>query len=337
VLSSVCTMAEIMEEGVSSRLPPSLFPLLLFFFLFLLFSLSPSFLSVAEPITVNREQLPHMEALYFLSPERESIEKLIQDFAVKPQYHLIHLFFTSSSFTFLLFSFLSSPLLSSPLSLSPLLFSSSYFLCYLISSSLPSLLLFSHSSSSEVPNDLFALLQAAPKTTQRVQTLIEVNLDFIGKTTFPSLPSLSFHPILYPLFIFLCSSLTFLHSLLLPFPSFSSLLFPSLLLSSLGHVIPAYETQIFHFDIPTAMTTLFSPIVPESEKQALKSKIADKVRCPSSLLFLFPSFLLSFFPSFLRFFFFFFFAFASVSRLVLSLFLSLLLCFFPFLLPFQDS
>jgi len=69
VISAACRMYDIMEEGVT----------------------------LVEKIDVARQPLPSLEAIYFLSPTRESVDALIKDFENKkePQYAAVHLFFTS--------------------------------------------------------------------------------------------------------------------------------------------------------------------------------------------------------------------------------------------------
>eukprot|EP00743_Colponemidia_sp_Colp-15_P000777 GILK01000858.1.p1 GENE.GILK01000858.1~~GILK01000858.1.p1 ORF type:complete len:665 (+),score=138.73 GILK01000858.1:190-1995(+) len=53
--------------------------------------------TVVEKLELARQPLPELDALYFLSPENESITLLLQDFAKsnKPQYKNVHLFFSS--------------------------------------------------------------------------------------------------------------------------------------------------------------------------------------------------------------------------------------------------
>lgn len=50
-----------------------------------------------EKVSIRREPLPELEAIYFLSPTEESIDFLIKDFenSKKPQYAAVHLFLTS--------------------------------------------------------------------------------------------------------------------------------------------------------------------------------------------------------------------------------------------------
>lgn len=50
---------------------------------------------VVESITVERQPLPHLDAIYFISPTSDSIEKLIEDFSDPdtPKYHSAHVFF----------------------------------------------------------------------------------------------------------------------------------------------------------------------------------------------------------------------------------------------------
>jgi hypothetical protein len=52
-------------------------------------------ISLVESILVERQPLPHLDAIYFISPTSESIEKLIEDFQDPdtPKYHSAHVFF----------------------------------------------------------------------------------------------------------------------------------------------------------------------------------------------------------------------------------------------------
>eukprot|EP00744_Colponema_vietnamica_P006231 GILI01009061.1.p1 GENE.GILI01009061.1~~GILI01009061.1.p1 ORF type:complete len:654 (+),score=212.74 GILI01009061.1:99-2060(+) len=69
VISSVARMFDIMEQGVT----------------------------VVESLTKERESLPKLEALYFVSPEDSSFDKIIADFkdAKKPKYKSAHIFCSS--------------------------------------------------------------------------------------------------------------------------------------------------------------------------------------------------------------------------------------------------
>ncbi|KAJ5077206.1 protein rop [Anaeramoeba ignava] len=67
ILSSVCTMTEIMKEQVN----------------------------LVESIKTRRQPLPDIDAIYLLSPIKESAELLIQDFEEKQMYAGAHVFFTS--------------------------------------------------------------------------------------------------------------------------------------------------------------------------------------------------------------------------------------------------
>lgn len=55
-----------------------------------------------EDVAVNRQPLSKLEAIYFLSPEAESVDALIRDFdpEVKKRlmYAAVHIFFTSSAY-----------------------------------------------------------------------------------------------------------------------------------------------------------------------------------------------------------------------------------------------
>lgn len=52
---------------------------------------------MVEAINIPRQPLPQVDAIYLLTPTKESIEFLIADYAdkKKPQYGDVHLFFTS--------------------------------------------------------------------------------------------------------------------------------------------------------------------------------------------------------------------------------------------------
>eukprot|EP01155_Anaeramoeba_flamelloides_P026008 Anaeramoba_flamelloidesa816114_66.p1 GENE.a816114_66~~a816114_66.p1 ORF type:complete len:161 (-),score=26.09 a816114_66:9-491(-) len=75
LLSTTCRMFEILDEGVN----------------------------LVELITIKRQPLKKIHALYFLSPTKESVQNFLEDFKSKPKYKKAHLFFThSKSFKFLL-------------------------------------------------------------------------------------------------------------------------------------------------------------------------------------------------------------------------------------------
>jgi len=69
ILSSACRMYDVMEEGVT----------------------------LVENISIARQPLPKMDAIYFLTPKEESINLLLRDFKdpKNPQYGAVHLFFSS--------------------------------------------------------------------------------------------------------------------------------------------------------------------------------------------------------------------------------------------------
>lgn len=48
-----------------------------------------------ERLELIRKDYPSIPAIYFISPTKESIEKLIQDFEDKPMYATVHLFFST--------------------------------------------------------------------------------------------------------------------------------------------------------------------------------------------------------------------------------------------------
>ncbi|GAM19187.1 hypothetical protein SAMD00019534_023620 [Acytostelium subglobosum LB1] len=62
-----------------------------------MFDITEEKITVVEKLENQRQRLPNVEAIYFLTPTTKSIDRLIEDFKKKgsPQYAAIHLFFTS--------------------------------------------------------------------------------------------------------------------------------------------------------------------------------------------------------------------------------------------------
>ncbi len=54
---------------------------------------------MVEKIDIQREPVPSMDAIYFITPTQTSMDLLLKDFedADEPQYGHAHLFFTSSN------------------------------------------------------------------------------------------------------------------------------------------------------------------------------------------------------------------------------------------------
>jgi len=56
---------------------------------------------VVEDVMINRQYLPNLEAIYFLTPTEDSVNALIRDFdpsvKKKTMYSDVHVFFTSST------------------------------------------------------------------------------------------------------------------------------------------------------------------------------------------------------------------------------------------------
>jgi hypothetical protein len=87
IISAACKMYDVMEENVTGML------------LSLCYNVSnTNDVLVVENIALNRQPLPNMEAIYFISPRPESVDALINDFKKndKLMYSCAHLFFTSS-------------------------------------------------------------------------------------------------------------------------------------------------------------------------------------------------------------------------------------------------
>uniref|UniRef100_A0AC35U9I5 Syntaxin-binding protein 1 n=1 Tax=Rhabditophanes sp. KR3021 TaxID=114890 RepID=A0AC35U9I5_9BILA len=68
MLSASCKMHEILDQGIT----------------------------IVEDINKRREPLPNMDAIYLITPTRDSIQKLIDDFSIKIQYKRAHVFFTEA-------------------------------------------------------------------------------------------------------------------------------------------------------------------------------------------------------------------------------------------------
>ncbi|RUS20042.1 hypothetical protein BC937DRAFT_86503 [Endogone sp. FLAS-F59071] len=84
-LSAACKMFDILEENVSSFLPASASALL------------PENVTLVENIEKPRQPYPNLEAVYFLTPCQESVNRLVDDFARRsgPMYSAAHVCFTS--------------------------------------------------------------------------------------------------------------------------------------------------------------------------------------------------------------------------------------------------
>ena len=117
IISAACNMFDIMEEGISSEsLRPQTLHLHRLHQVFIVFFIDPVLTcgAVVESLELSRQPFKSMDALYFVSPTKETIDIINNDFKdrAEPQYRSIHLYFTSRSFPF------HSPCLSSRVSLS---------------------------------------------------------------------------------------------------------------------------------------------------------------------------------------------------------------------------
>lgn len=78
ILDSTFKSYEILEENVTG----------------ILFSL----IAAIESLNKKRQSFPSMEAIYFISPTEESLNRVIDDFSgPRPQYAAAHVFFISSN------------------------------------------------------------------------------------------------------------------------------------------------------------------------------------------------------------------------------------------------
>ncbi|GMT01255.1 hypothetical protein PENTCL1PPCAC_23429, partial [Pristionchus entomophagus] len=68
MLSACCKMHDILEEGIT----------------------------IVEDLAKSREPLPSLEAIYLLTPTKESIQRMVDDFTIRRQYKCAHIFFTEA-------------------------------------------------------------------------------------------------------------------------------------------------------------------------------------------------------------------------------------------------
>uniref|UniRef100_A0A183G724 Acetylcholine regulator unc-18 n=1 Tax=Heligmosomoides polygyrus TaxID=6339 RepID=A0A183G724_HELPZ len=78
MLSACCKMHDIMEGSFRAK-----------FFLF-------NGITIVEDLTKRREPLPSLEAIYLISPTKDSIDRLIADYTTRNQYRCAHVFFTEA-------------------------------------------------------------------------------------------------------------------------------------------------------------------------------------------------------------------------------------------------
>ena len=62
-----------------------------------MFDIMEDGVTLVENLTIGRQPLPHLDALYFVTPTEESVKNIIKDFSKPstPQYNDVHLVFTS--------------------------------------------------------------------------------------------------------------------------------------------------------------------------------------------------------------------------------------------------
>jgi syntaxin-binding protein 1 len=79
ILDSTFKSFEILEENVTGK--------------------SLSLKAAIENLTKKRQAFPSIEAIYFISPTEETLNRVIDDFSgARPQYAAAHIFFISSTF-----------------------------------------------------------------------------------------------------------------------------------------------------------------------------------------------------------------------------------------------